>query len=741
METITETSSKLISLDADILAHAISNCEKEICDRFGAETLEILCERKEELILPKELAEEIEEYMGQLTVKEIQFCKKLLDTSSEEFKLLITSMNKHNITIAIDEELPRLKLVGKEKYVKEIYEQLKYKITEMEKGLEVVTETLSMQVYKLELFLLHGVDEKLKNDFHVDVKIEPRKQNITIKGHEKKVSLATKDALQKCSQIMEDHMDLNETGKRFLESRRLAMLNSGMKAVGLKGMVSLRESRGNKAKVLAFDDAKIKDVHSYLNSNMFEKHYVLEEDSLTLLRSNKWKEFCEGIATSTSVMMNTAKKNKISLMGKKSEVEETYEKLQDFMKRNTIVKVNIDMDEGYARYLSKYCGKDFVEIERKLEEQYVRVYFVEDEGAVKIDGTKDGVKEGKKWVEDILSNIAKDKICFDKPRMHKYLGSEEGKLFIEGIESKHKCLIQQAEDDEGTSSKILSIRPKPHPDKPSSKLLCSFETPEKVSLKVYKGDITAHGSDVIVNAANDELKHIGGVAKSILDAGGKEIQDECNAHVKAKGKVFEGQCFSGSPGKLPCKRLIHAVGPQWDYNKREKICKTLRVTSMRVFEEAMGYRSIALPAIGSGVYGIPKEICADIMIKSAEEFSKKYDNSTLKEIHFVNIDDKTSQVFVKKFRETFGESSSFSGNQANNSSNRFGSFQSRPFFQAKERNRESNSPHQSLRRRKPDDFIITKDNMKISVVVGDLSKYKVIQGAALTTVLKHCLIS
>ncbi len=97
METITETSSKIISLDADVLAHAISNCEKEICDRFGAETLETLSEKKEELVLPKELAQKIEEYMEQLTVKEIQFCKKLLDTSSEEFKLLITSMNKHNI--------------------------------------------------------------------------------------------------------------------------------------------------------------------------------------------------------------------------------------------------------------------------------------------------------------------------------------------------------------------------------------------------------------------------------------------------------------------------------------------------------------------------------------------------------------------------------------------------------------------------------------------------------------------
>jgi hypothetical protein len=81
------------------------------------------------------------------------------------------------------------------------------------------------------------------------VKIEPPKKTITIKGPKKQVSSAGKDALQKCSQIMEDHIDLNETGKRVLETGRLDMLNDGMKAVELKGMISLGESKTSKAKI------------------------------------------------------------------------------------------------------------------------------------------------------------------------------------------------------------------------------------------------------------------------------------------------------------------------------------------------------------------------------------------------------------------------------------------------------------------------------------------------------------
>ena len=254
--------------------------------------------------------------------------------------------------------------------------------------------------------------------------------------------------------------------------------------------------------------------------------------------------------------------------------------------------------------------------------------------------------------------------------------------------------------------------------------MCSYETQEKISLKVFKDDIVEHSCDVIVNAANRELQHVGGVAKSILDAGGDEIQDECDAHVKAEGPLYEGECYSGNPGKLPCKRLIHAVGPRWDTDKRQKICKTLSVTCKRVLEEAMDYRSIALPAIGSGIYDIPKETCAEIMIDAAVEFSKKNANCALKEIHFVNIDETTSQVFLKKFREKFGEGSSFKDNQAKNSRRRFGSSVSR--FRTKESKREKTQDTcEVLPRRVPGDFIITKRNIKISVVVGDLSTYKV----------------
>ena len=101
--------------------------------------------------------------------------------------------------------------------------------------------------------------------------------------------------------------------------------------------------------------------------------------------------------------------------------------------------------------------------------------------------------------------------------------------------------------------------------------------------------------------------------------------------------------------------------------------------------KAKSYRSIALPAIRSGIFDIPKDVCADIMIQAAQNFSKKHQNCALKEIHFVNIDDATGKVFVKEFLRKFRGRSSFKNYQAKTPKSRFGSPDSRSFAKTKER--------------------------------------------------------
>ena len=127
METIKETAYCTIKLNSDILDHVIKKCEEEIAARFGAKILEIIHEKKEELLFPEAIAKYIEDYMEQFTVKEIPFRKKLLDASRDELNMMLSTANKGSITITMDEELLQIKIVVTKKCANEICEHFRNK--------------------------------------------------------------------------------------------------------------------------------------------------------------------------------------------------------------------------------------------------------------------------------------------------------------------------------------------------------------------------------------------------------------------------------------------------------------------------------------------------------------------------------------------------------------------------------------------------------------------------------------
>lgn len=132
-----------------------------------------------------------------------------------------------------------------------------------------------------------------------------------------------------------------------------------------------------------------------------------------------------------------------------------------------------------------------------------------------------------------------------------------------------------------------------------------------MEIRVWRGDITTLEVDAIVNAANDRLRRGGGVCGAIFRAAGPELDDACAA---------EGGCATGdavaTPGfDLPARWVIHAVGPIWsggDAGEPELLASCYR----RVLEVAgrVGARTVAIPAISTGIYGFPADRAAAIAV-------------------------------------------------------------------------------------------------------------------------------
>lgn len=107
----------------------------------------------------------------------------------------------------------------------------------------------------------------------------------------------------------------------------------------------------------------------------------------------------------------------------------------------------------------------------------------------------------------------------------------------------------------------------------NSKVLDEFRINDAMLLRLIKGDITERPVDAIVNPANSYLKHGGGVAGAIIRKGGKIIQEESNKI----GFVNVGSSTITSSGNLPCKAVIHTVGPQMgEGNEDEKLCNAIK---------------------------------------------------------------------------------------------------------------------------------------------------------------------
>ena len=177
-----------------------------------------------------------------------------------------------------------------------------------------------------------------------------------------------------------------------------------------------------------------------------------------------------------------------------------------------------------------------------------------------------------------------------------------------------------------------------------------------MKLSVLKGDITDQHVDVIVNSANTALAHGAGVAGAIVMKGGRGIQKESDAFIRRNGFLHDGEVAMTGPGKLSCKKIIHAVGPEWRIGE-EKSKRHLKLACNESLITASnnGFKSIAFPAISTGIYGMPKDVCAKVMFDAVYEYLLRKDpaKQTLTDIRFVNIDDPTVKVFKKEFINFF----------------------------------------------------------------------------------------
>jgi O-acetyl-ADP-ribose deacetylase len=175
--------------------------------------------------------------------------------------------------------------------------------------------------------------------------------------------------------------------------------------------------------------------------------------------------------------------------------------------------------------------------------------------------------------------------------------------------------------------------------------------PAREKVILLQGDLTEMDVDAIVNAANNDLLLGGGVAGAIRRKGGEAIQRECDAI----GSIPIGGAAVTSGGNLRARFVIHAASMPLGGNTTASALRTSTAHALRIAADKK-LRTIAFPAVGTGIAGYPVKDCARIMLHEAAEHLKK--PGSLEKIYFVLFDEDVLRVFEKEWAEmaALGES-------------------------------------------------------------------------------------
>ena len=163
----------------------------------------------------------------------------------------------------------------------------------------------------------------------------------------------------------------------------------------------------------------------------------------------------------------------------------------------------------------------------------------------------------------------------------------------------------------------------------------------KVKVEILQGDITESDAEAIVNAANNHLWMGSGVAGAIKRKGGQVIEDEA----VRKGPIPVGQAVETTAGNLPFKYILHAAGMGQDLRTSPEIVFETTVNTV-LLADRLELKSVAFPAIGTGVGGLSLELCARTMKKAIEDTSARLQH--LEIVQFVLYDKSAFDIFRKE---------------------------------------------------------------------------------------------
>lgn len=460
------------------------------------------------------------------------------------------------------------------------------------------------------------------------------------------------EVLESKSKILQEVLSLNremvELHPSILEFLMMGNREELIKKIFLsKGICASLEIMKDQAYLVSKAEKTLKDCKDQMEAQLY--HANIDVDDPSVLRREEWQDLVDRLSNTLNspvmTMLIKTSDSQVVISGFAESVELVQEQLSDYVLNNSHITTILQAEKIIVNFIKEHKRDNWCE----MVKNNVNITFEDD--TVSLSGPRLLVSECKFVFESLLSSVHCCRFKVDKPGAKKVFKNKEV-LIVETAKGMTGCVVELVDehDHKQLSSNITEKK--------------RVRTPDGVEIVVHKGDMCFYPVDAIVNAANEKLYLNAGLSQALSDAAGPELQEACNQIIKKRTQLKAGEVVLTDAWQLPCKYVIHAVGPHYDSSNPQKAVSLLKNAVRRSLNLAdREYcQSLAIPAISSGNLGFPLDLCADTIVLALKEFFELMNGDMcLKEIHLIDKNDKTIAALEAAVQNVYGGGSTNQG--------------------------------------------------------------------------------
>ncbi|XP_067843404.1 protein mono-ADP-ribosyltransferase PARP14-like isoform X2 [Heptranchias perlo] len=522
-------------------------------------------------------------------------------------------------------------------------------IEKLNREKQSVTETVSITPARYSILLSDGLEQKVSKLFpNLSMKYNSTAECITLHSLPSEVYVAKTNILEGVLQMKQKQADINPHLTSFLQ--RVGHSEVSCCLFTSNGINVVYDIKDNYVLLIGNTDSSLCAAEKEITKHLDFKCIEIEDRNVIGMR--EWTQLKEKLGSK----LNSSSKQieieeipldghvQIIISGFSGAVTEVFEMLKDFVKKHTIIEKTIPFKSGAVlQFLMAVKKMDI--FQKPPMGVKIKVNNMANDTSVLVSGPQENVCQVEKLLSDAVSTVVSSVLKITNPGTKKFFKEKED-VYVTAAMHKFNCVLRPIEHgvfgDDGELGQAH----------------CKVQLPGGPIVVIYRGDLCKCHVDVVVNAANEDLKHIGGLAGALLEAAGSVLQNECDRIVNKYGSLMPGDAVITDAGNLQCSKVIHAVGPRWMSTDADTAKKCLRraVKQSLCLAETHNLKSIAIPAISSGIFGFPLPLCAEIIVRSIREHCvDSHGGSTLKEIHLVNHDEKTVRAVLDAVQKILSE--------------------------------------------------------------------------------------